>query len=117
MNSSCIFCEIIKGLIPVEKVYEDKLILAFYYNNPVSEKHVLVVPKKHIESLNTLEEEDYTIVNHITFALPKISCMLGLEKGYKTLINTGVMGGQSIFHLHYHIIGGKIYEQSFLLNT
>ena len=113
----CIFCQIIEGKIKSSKVYEDKMVLAFYDAYPIAEKHVLVIPKKHIESLNSLKKEDYEIINAITFTIPKIAQLLGLKDGYKTLVNTGPLGGQTVFHLHYHIIGGKIYKSSFLSDT
>ncbi|WP_100550919.1 histidine triad nucleotide-binding protein [Caedibacter taeniospiralis] len=105
--SDCIFCKIIRGEINTQKVYEDSDILAFHDAFPVAETHVLVVPKKHIDSLNHVEEKDLELVGKINLAIPKLAETLGLNAGFKTLINTGRAGGQTIFHLHYHILGGR----------
>jgi histidine triad (HIT) family protein len=103
----CIFCKIIRGEINTQKVYEDSDILAFHDAFPVAETHVLVVPKKHIDSLSHVEETDLELVGKINLAIPKLAETLGLKAGFKTLINTGRAGGQTIFHLHYHILGGR----------
>ncbi|MBK2126034.1 histidine triad nucleotide-binding protein [Fangia hongkongensis] len=107
--SNCIFCSIIKGDIPSNKVYEDDDILAFHDIQPAADVHVLVIPKKHIASLNELDSSDEKLIAKLTLHIPKIAKTLGLDAGYKTLINTGKGGGQQVFHLHYHIIGGKIH--------
>ncbi|WP_116963886.1 histidine triad nucleotide-binding protein [Fastidiosibacter lacustris] len=114
--SDCIFCKIIKGDIPANKVYEDQDMVAFHDAFPAAETHVLVVPKKHIDSLNHLQEEDAELIAKISLAIPKLAETLGLE-GYKTLVNTGKAGGQSVFHLHYHILGGKFLKKDALQNT
>ena len=105
--SSCIFCDIIKGISAARIIFEDNYLLAFYDVNPVAKIHALVMPKKHIESLNNLLEKDYILITKINVAIPKIAKELQLHKGFKTIINTGKAGGQKIFHLHYHIIGSN----------
>ena len=103
----CIFCKILTGEIPCDKVYEDDTVLAFHDINPSAEVHLLVIPKKHIASLNELESSDKEIMGNLMLAIPKIAKENGL-KGFKTLFNTGKDGGQMIFHIHAHILGGKI---------
>lgn len=105
--SDCIFCKIIAGEIPSKKVYEDDDILAFHDINPSAEVHLLVIPKKHIASLNELEPGDEEMMGKLMLAIPKIAKENGL-KGFKNLFNTGEEGGQMVFHIHAHILGGKI---------
>ena len=105
--SDCIFCKIVAGEITCKKVYEDENILAFHDINPSAEVHLLVIPKKHIASLNELELNDEVIMSKLMLAIPKIAKENGL-KGFKTLFNTGKEGGQMVFHIHAHILGGKM---------
>lgn len=105
--SECIFCKIIAGEIPCKKVYEDENILAFHDINPVAETHVLVIPKKHIEGLNRLTKDDNETMSQLMFGISNVAKNLGLN-GYKTIFNTGKEGGQTVFHIHAHILGGKI---------
>ncbi|APC96234.1 histidine triad nucleotide-binding protein [Francisella frigiditurris] len=105
--SDCIFCKIINGEIPCQKVYEDTDVLAFNDINPAAETHVLVIPKQHISSLNDLNNSHEQIMGKLMIAIPKIAKQLGL-KGFKTIINTGKEGGQVVFHIHAHILGGSI---------
>lgn len=103
----CIFCKIIEGEIPSKKVYEDENVYAFYDINPVAPVHVIVVPKKHIESANAIDENTSENVKYIFEAIPKIAETLGVDKdGYRVITNIGENGGQTIKHLHFHIIGG-----------
>ena len=104
---NCIFCKIIRSELPAKKIFEDDRLLAFYDTRPTEEIHALVIPKIHIESLMSLEEEHYTLASELTLAVPKVANLLGLIQGFKTVINTGKAGGQEIFHLHYHILGRK----------
>ena len=108
--SECIFCKIIAGELPCQKVYEDENVLAFNDINPVADTHVLVIPKKHIASLAELTETDEKLMGKFTLSIPKIAKKLGL-KGFKTVINTGKEGGQIVFHIHAHILGGTIYKK------
>ena len=104
---SCIFCKIIQGKLLVKKIFEDDEILAFYDIQPASEVHALLIPKIHIESLDHLQPVHYPLAAKITLAIPNITSRLRLSQGFKILINTGRGGGQKVFHLHYHILGGK----------
>lgn len=104
----CIFCQIIEGKIPSKKVYEDEYVYAFHDISPAAPTHVLVIPKKHISSLMELKEEDQTIVSKILIAIQKIAKEFGLdEKGFRVVNNVGVEGGQTVFHIHFHLLGGR----------
>lgn len=104
----CIFCKIVKGDIPSEKVYEDELILAFKDINPEAPIHIVVIPKKHIESLNELTEKDADIVAHIYIKTKELAQELGInKKGYRIVTNCGEQGGQTVNHLHFHVLGGR----------
>lgn len=104
----CIFCKIVKGEIPSSKIYEDEDILAFKDINPVTPVHILVIPKKHIESLNNIEIEDEKLLGKIFLTIKKIAKEQGIaEKGYRVVNNCGEDGGQEVKHLHFHILGGK----------
>lgn len=104
----CIFCRIIEGKIPSKKVYEDEYVYAFHDISPAAPTHVLVIPKKHISSLMELKKEDQTIVSKIMMAIQKIAREFGLdEKGFRVVNNVGVEGGQTVFHIHFHLLGGR----------
>lgn len=103
----CLFCKIIAGEIPSKKVYEDANVYAFHDINPVAPVHVIVVPKTHIESANAIDESNSDAVKYVFEAIPKIAETLGVkEDGYRVITNIGENGGQTIKHLHFHIIGG-----------
>ena len=103
----CLFCKIAAGEIPSKKVYEDDFVYAFYDINPVAPIHVIVIPKIHIESANVVDETNSEYVKYIFEAIPKIAKELGIsEEGYRVITNIGENGGQTIKHLHFHIIGG-----------
>ncbi|UOF90515.1 histidine triad nucleotide-binding protein [Fodinisporobacter ferrooxydans] len=104
----CIFCKIIANEIPSKKVYEDDLVVAFHDIQPVAPVHVLVIPKKHIPSVLDLREEDTPYLAAIHSAIQTIANQLGLsEEGFRVITNTGKHGQQTVFHLHYHVIGGR----------
>lgn len=104
----CIFCKIIKKEIPSNIVYEDEEILAFRDINPVAPVHILVIPKKHIESLIELSKEDEALIGKIYTAINKIAIQEEIDKkGFRVVVNCGDDGGQEVKHLHFHIIGGK----------
>ena len=104
----CIFCKIIKGEIPSTKVYEDEEILSFNDVNPAAPIHILVVPKKHIESLAHLEKEDEALVGRIYGVINKIAEEQGVKNdGFRVIVNCGKNGGQEVMHLHFHILAGK----------
>ena len=104
----CLFCKIVKGEIPSTKVYEDEEILAFKDINPVAPVHILVIPKKHIVSLNEIEPEDQILIGKIFTTIKKIAKdQVIAENGYRVIANCGEDGGQEVKHLHFHILGGK----------
>lgn len=107
----CLFCKIINKEIPSQIVYEDEEILAFNDIAPKAPVHVLIIPKKHIESLAKLEEEDYKLMGKIHMVINKIAKEKGiLDNGYRVVINCGEDGGQEVKHLHFHLLGGKKLE-------
>ena len=104
---NCIFCKIIAGDIPSTKVYEDETVLAFRDIAPQAPTHILVIPKVHIEDCNGISAENSAIVAHIFQVIPKIAAEEGLEGGYRVVSNCGADAGQTVQHLHFHILGGK----------
>lgn len=104
---NCLFCSIIKGDIPSNKVYEDDFCYAFLDIAPQAPVHCIVVPKVHIESASEINEENSDYVKKIFEAIPCIATKLGLDNGYRVITNIGEDGCQSIKHLHFHILGGK----------
>ncbi len=103
----CIFCKIVAGDIPSTKVYEDDSILAFRDINPEAPVHVIVIPKEHISSANEINEANASVVAHIFETIPKIAASENLSDGYRIITNIGENGGQSVHHLHFHLLGGK----------
>ena len=103
----CLFCKIVKGDIPSTKVYEDDQILAFRDIAPQAPTHILVIPKAHIPSVDGITEENSAIVSHIFSVIPKIAAAENLTGGYRVVSNCGPDAGQTVFHLHFHILGGK----------
>jgi len=103
----CIFCRIIRGEIPSKKVYEDDFTFAFEDLNPQGPTHVLIIPKKHIVGLKEASAEDAEIVGLCHLAAAKIARERNIENGYRTVLNVGPGAGQSVFHLHVHLIGGR----------
>lgn len=104
----CIFCKIIKGEIPSEKVYEDEEILAFKDINPATPIHVLVIPKKHISTLMEIAQEDSELVAKIMQAIQKVAKQLGIDKsGFRLIANCGPDSGQEVMHIHFHLLAGK----------
>ena len=104
---NCIFCKIIAGSIPSTKVYEDETILAFRDIAPQAPTHILVVPKEHIEDCNGINAENSAVIAHIFEVIPEIAKAEGLVNGYRVASNTGADSGQTVPHLHFHILGGK----------
>lgn len=104
---NCIFCKIVNGEIPSEKVYEDEKMLAFKDINPVAPVHILIIPKKHIENLMGVQENDKEIISDIFTVIPKIAEKMGVEKdGFRLISNCGKDAGQEVMHLHFHLIAG-----------
>lgn len=102
---NCIFCMIANGEIPSNKVYEDDKILAFYDLEPKAPTHVLIIPKQHIAYADEITENNAEIVSHIFTKIPVIAKSLGLD-GYRIVNNCKESGGQTVFHLHFHLLGG-----------
>lgn len=107
MNESCIFCKIVKGEIPSKKIFEDEEIFAFHDIHPQAPVHFMVIPKIHIESFSHVKPEHVSVMGKMMVLAPKLAKDLGLDRGFRTIINTGEVGGQEVMHLHMHIIGGK----------
>lgn len=105
--SNCIFCKIISKEIPSKIIYEDDDLLAFHDINPSAEVHFLIIPKIHLESMLYLNDEHQNLMGKIIVMANKLALEQGLQKGYKTLVNTGKNGGQEVFHLHVHVLGNK----------
>ena len=105
--SICLFCRIIAGEIPSTKVYEDEKILAFRDIAPQAPVHVLVIPKVHIASVDGVNAENCDVVAHIFTKIPEIAKAEGLANGYRVVSNCGADAGQTVPHLHFHILGGK----------
>jgi histidine triad (HIT) family protein len=104
---SCLFCKIVAGEIPSKKVFEDDLTYAFRDINPQAPTHILVVPRKHIESLAESEAADQDLIGYLHLVAARIAASEGLSKGFRTVINTGPDGGQTVDHLHVHLLGGR----------
>ncbi len=106
--SDCLFCKIVSREIPGKIVYEDEQALAFRDINPVAPTHVLVVPKKHIATIDDVSESDEALMGHLFRAASKVAEAEGLTaRGYRTVMNCGAGAGQSVFHVHLHVVGGK----------
>jgi histidine triad (HIT) family protein len=105
MSDDCIFCKIVNGSIPANKIYEDENVIAFNDIHPSAKVHFLIVPKLHIESLASCEVQHQTLLGKMLLLAPKLAKEQGLA-GFKTLINTGKEGGQLVFHIHVHVLGG-----------
>jgi histidine triad (HIT) family protein len=103
----CLFCKIIAGEIPSKKVYEDEHTFAFEDLDPKAPTHVLVVPKKHVDGLNTAAGDEAEIVGRCHLTAAKIARERQIEDGYRTVLNVGPKSGQSVFHLHVHLLGGR----------
>ena len=103
----CLFCKIAAGEIPSTKVYEDELVLAFRDIAPMAPTHILVIPKAHIGSVAEVSAENSAVVAHIFEVIAKVAKEEGLENGYRVVSNCGPDAGQTVHHLHFHILGGK----------
>lgn len=103
----CLFCKIVSGTIPSTKVYEDDLAYAFADIDPKAPVHVLVVPKKHLSALSESSPDDKHLIGHLHWVANAIAGQKNLARGYRTVINTGADGGQTVSHLHVHLLGGR----------
>jgi len=106
MSNDCLFCKIVWGEIPSRKVYEDDEVIAFHDINPVAPVHFMLVPKLHLVSLLEADESHSALLGRMLVLAPKLAREQSLENGFRTVINSGKGGGQEIFHLHIHVIGG-----------
>jgi histidine triad (HIT) family protein len=107
MNTDCLFCKIVAGQIPADKLYEDDEVLAFRDISPQAPVHFLVIPKKHIVGPAFIEAEDEQLIGKMLRAAAKIAGELGIAGGYRLVFNNGADAGQTVFHLHLHILGGR----------
>ena len=104
----CVFCKIVDGEIPADKLYEDDEIIAFYDLSPQAPKHFLVIPKEHITSAQEITEDNSDIIAKIFEVIPKLARQEEIaEKGFRIINNIGKQGGQSVDHIHFHILGGR----------
>jgi histidine triad (HIT) family protein len=107
MNPDCLFCKIVAGTIPAKRVYEDDLSLCFADIHPQAPTHLLIIPKQHIASQAHAEAEQAPLLGHLMVTAANIARTLGLDGGYRVVINTGPDGGQTVDHLHLHLLGGR----------
>jgi histidine triad (HIT) family protein len=108
MSTNCIFCKIVSGEIPSQKVYSDELVTAFRDIHPAAPTHILIVPNKHLASVNEVETEDEEMVGRLFTAARKLAEQEGVhETGYRLIVNSGPHAGQEVFHLHLHLLGGQ----------
>ncbi len=106
MSDDCVFCKIARGEIPCRKVYEDDEVFAFHDIHPVAPVHFMLIPKQHIVSLLEAEASRQALLGKMLLLAPQLARGQGLDDGFRTVINSGKGGGQEVFHLHIHIIGG-----------
>lgn len=103
----CVFCKIVNGEIPSKKVYEDDVVLAFYDIQPQTPVHIVIIPKAHIEDMDGINQENSKVIARIFEVIPKIAAENNLSDGYRVVSNCKEAACQSVFHLHFHILGGK----------
>jgi histidine triad (HIT) family protein len=107
-EQNCLFCKIVAGEIPAAKVFEDDRAVVFRDINPQAPTHALVIPRQHVASLNEAGEGDESLLGHLLLVAARVAREGGLEEsGYRTVINTGAGAGQSVFHIHVHLLGGR----------
>jgi histidine triad (HIT) family protein len=106
---SCIFCKILSGEAPASIIYRDEQVMAFRDIHPIAHTHILIIPKRHIASVNDLEPGDEALVGHMLMVAKALAAQEGVaENGYRLMINTGAHGGQTVPHLHLHLIAGRL---------
>jgi histidine triad (HIT) family protein len=106
--SNCLFCRIVAGEIPAKLAYEDADVIAFYDINPQAPLHVLIIPRKHIATINDIQSDDAALVGKLTLAAKQIATDAGYaEEGYRVVMNCGADAGQSVFHIHLHLLAGR----------
>lgn len=105
---SCLFCKIVTGEIPINKVYEDDTVLAFKDINPAAPCHILIIPKKHISTLNDVMPEDQLCLGHMVLTAKHIAAEIGIaDDGYRVIMNCNSNGGQTVYHIHLHLLGDR----------
>lgn len=104
---NCLFCKIIAGEIPSSKVYEDETVYAFKDINPIAPVHILIIPKQHISKLEDVTAENSAVISHIFEVAAKIAKDMGLSGGYRVVSNCGEDAGQTVFHIHFHLLAGR----------
>ncbi len=104
----CVFCKIIDGSIPSNKVYEDDKMVAFHDLNPQAPVHIIMIPKLHVKSADEINETNSEYIAHIFSKVGEIAKSLGLENGYRIVNNCGPDAGQTVFHIHFHLLGGEL---------
>ncbi len=106
--TDCLFCKIVKGDIPTDKIFEDDKVLAFNDINAQAPTHILIIPKKHIATMNDIEDEDINIVGRLMIVAANIAKEQGFaDAGYRTVMNCNQEGGQAVYHIHLHLLGGR----------
>ena len=105
--NDCLFCRILRNEIPAKKIYEDEHTFAFEDINPQAPTHVLIIPKRHLRGLKEATPEDAELIGRCHLAAAHIARQRGIEDGYRTVLNVGPQAGQSVFHLHVHLLGGR----------
>ncbi|HEY2867138.1 MAG TPA: histidine triad nucleotide-binding protein [Pyrinomonadaceae bacterium] len=109
-TADCLFCKIVTGLIPASKVYEDEVCFAFNDISPQAPTHILIVPREHIDSLDKAAEKDSSMLGHLVLKAAQIARDRGFaDDGYRVVINTNADGGQTVFHVHVHLLGGRAF--------
>jgi histidine triad (HIT) family protein len=107
MSADCLFCKIVAGTIPARKIYEDELSLCFADIHPQAPTHLLIIPREHIPSLAHAEARHASLLGHLVGKAAEVASEAGLDRGYRLVINTGQDGGQTVDHLHLHLLGGR----------
>ncbi|WKB54774.1 histidine triad nucleotide-binding protein [Eleftheria terrae] len=105
-DPNCIFCKIVAGQIPAKKVFEDEQLLAFHDIRPHAPVHFLIIPKLHLASLEEVQPEHEALLGRMLGLAPRLAREQGADNGFRTVVNTGIDGGQEVFHLHVHVMGG-----------
>ncbi len=106
--NECLFCKMVSGVIPCDKVYENEYVLAFRDIDPKAPTHILIIPKKHIKTLNEINENDQDLLGELLLTAKKIAKDEGIDtSGYRTVFNCNSDGGQTVFHIHMHLLGGR----------
>ena len=103
----CLFCKIVAGTIPARKLYEDDQVIAFHDIGPQAPVHFLVIPKKHIATLNDLNEEGKALAGHILYTAQRLANELGCAEGFRVVMNCNPLGGQTVYHIHMHVLGQR----------